>query len=141
MQCIPLPTKVIKNDEVICSLFLWSGGEKITRKSLVAWDKASIPKNQWGLNIISLLTWSKANLMKMLWNLWRKSYSLWIKWIHCYYVKNEDVMTIPIRNSCSWILKSILMMRQEVGQLQNWNNILQLQKFKTKKAYYDLKAQ
>ncbi|KAI5447068.1 hypothetical protein KIW84_014786 [Lathyrus oleraceus] len=54
MQCIPLPKKIIQNIEVVCRSFLWTRGETISRKSHVAWHNVCTPKNQRGLNIISI---------------------------------------------------------------------------------------
>lgn len=35
-------------------------------------------------------------MVKLLWNLSCKADSLWIKWIHIYYFKNEQPMTVQV---------------------------------------------
>jgi hypothetical protein len=40
------------------------------------------------------------------------------KWIHRYYVKNDQLTTMPLNQSCSWILKAILHQRESLSQLQ-----------------------
>lgn len=44
-------------------------------------------------------------------------------------------MFVPIRNSCSWILKAIVKQRYLVNQLQIYDTMLQQAKYKTKKMY------
>ncbi|CAK8573976.1 unnamed protein product [Lathyrus sativus] len=66
LQCLPLPKKVIVKIESACKFFLWSGSDKITIKSLIAWKKLCIPKKHGGLNIIDLSKWNKACLAKLL---------------------------------------------------------------------------
>jgi hypothetical protein len=119
MQCLPLPKKVIHKINAVCRSFLWSGGAVVTRKSPVAWDHVCAPKAQGGLNLISLEEWNLANLAKLLWNIHNKADSLWIKWIHCYYIKNDQLLTMPVKQSCSWILKAILSQRTTLLNIQN----------------------
>ncbi|XP_058749947.1 uncharacterized protein LOC131622956, partial [Vicia villosa] len=54
MQSVPLPKKILHDAEAVCRSFLWSGGDKITRKSPIAWDQAYSPKNKGGLNVIDI---------------------------------------------------------------------------------------
>lgn len=54
---------------------------------------------------MSLEEWNHANMIKLLQNLCGKVDILWNKWIHCYCIKQNNVMIDPIRRSCSWILK------------------------------------
>lgn len=51
--------------------------------------------------MIALKEWSKALVMKLMWNLCKKEDNLWIKWVHAYYVKNYDIMIVPLKPSCS----------------------------------------
>jgi hypothetical protein len=121
MQCLPLPKTVLHKINAICRSFLWSGGTVITRKAPVAWDHVCTPKANGGLNLLSLEEWNKANLAKLLWNIHSKADSLWIKWIHCYYVKNDQLMTMVVPQSCSWIWKAILHQRASLVQVPGWD--------------------
>lgn len=138
MQSVPFPKRIIHNAEEICRSFLWSRWDKSTRKSPVSWDQTFSPKNKGGLNVIHLKVWRNVNLLKMLWNLRGKSDSLWIKWIYCYYVKNVDIMNVPIKASCSWILRAILNQRQNVEHIPCWTRMMQQEKFKAREVYKDL---
>lgn len=82
------------------------------------------------MNLISLEEWNKTNMVKLLWNLNGKAHSLWIKWIHSYYIKNDQ-------QNCSWILKITLNQRDTVQQMQWWSNMSN--KFETKRVYRYLK--
>jgi hypothetical protein len=119
MQCLPLPKKVIHKINAICRSFLWSGGAIITKKSHVAWDHVCAPKAHGGLGLLSLVEWNQGNLAKLLY-IHIKADNLWIKWIHNYYVKQDRLMTMPVKRSSSWILKAILNQRDNLLQLQNW---------------------
>jgi hypothetical protein len=137
MQCLPLPKKVIQKINVICRSFLWSGGVTITKKSPIAWDRVCTSTAHGGLNLISLEEWNQANLAKLLWNINSKTDSLWIKWIHSYYIKTDHLMTMSVNNSCSWIWKAILKQRDSLLQIQGWEhmkgNVI------TRKVYQSLK--
>ncbi|CAJ2661953.1 unnamed protein product [Trifolium pratense] len=138
MQCLPLPKKVIHKINAICRSFLWSGGAVITRKSLVSWDHVCAPKAKGGLNLISLEEWNRANMTKLLWNINNKADSLWIRWIHSYYIKQDNLMTMPVKQNSSWILKAILQQRDSLQQVQGWNNMKG--KIITRKVYQMLRV-
>jgi hypothetical protein len=118
MQCLPLPKQVIHKINSICRSFLWSGGTTITKKAPVAWDDVCSSKAHGGLNLISLEEWNQANLAKLLWNINSKADSLWIRWIHSYYIKQDHLMTMSVNNSCSWVWKAILKQREALLQIQ-----------------------
>jgi hypothetical protein len=120
---LPLPKKVIHKINAICRSFLWSGGAVITRKSPVSWEHVCAPKAQGGLNLISLDEWNRANLTKLLWNINNKADSLWIRWIHSYYIKHDQLMNMPVKQTCSWILKAILQQRGSPQQVPGWNTM------------------
>ncbi|RZC05429.1 Transcription factor E2FC isoform B [Glycine soja] len=67
-----------------------------------------------------------------------KKDSLWIKWINCYYMKNGNVMSMGIKDSCSWILKGILKQIQKIQSLTNWSTLLQKDRFVLKIMYNEL---
>ncbi|XP_075111341.1 uncharacterized protein LOC142181744 [Nicotiana tabacum] len=66
-----LPIKVVKLIEAYCRSYLWSGGNVLTKKLLLSWEKV----------------WNNAAIAKTYWGLTHKQDKLWIKWIHPYYVK------------------------------------------------------
>ena len=128
----------IRRIEAVCRSFLWTGKSCVTKKSPVAWNKVCAPKNQGGLNVISFQSWNKACLIKLLWNLYKKEDSLWIQWVHTYYTRGEDIMTVPIKASCSWIMKGILKQRVKVQEMAQWTDLLQTNRFRVNQFYYGL---
>ncbi|CAI8607233.1 unnamed protein product [Vicia faba] len=124
LHCTPLPKQSIRRIEAICRIFLWSGYEKVSRKSPIAWNSVCAPKNKGGLNIVNLQVWSKACLSRYPWNLSGKEDNLWIRWVHSYYLKGQGIINTPIRSYASWILKSMLTLRDEVSGLHVWDNMI-----------------
>lgn len=58
----------------------------ISRKSPMAWRDVCKNRKQGGLSIVNLEVWSMVAMIILLWNLSQKSDSMWIKWIHVYYL-------------------------------------------------------
>lgn len=112
MQVLPLPKVILHHIDAIFRSFLWTGGKDISRKSPIAWKKVCRPKAYGGTNIIDLDNWNKLCMLKLLWNLKKKTDSLWIKWIHTYYLKNDDIMQVQRKGSFSWMMKHLLNNRQ-----------------------------
>lgn len=100
-QCLPVPKRVTKHIEALCRSFLWTSKGIISRKSSVAWSKFCEPKCHGGLNIVDPERWNYACILKVLWNLHNEADNLWVRWVHTYYVKGDQMMNVPINNSCS----------------------------------------
>ncbi|XP_058734050.1 uncharacterized protein LOC131605746 [Vicia villosa] len=137
MSYLPLPKMVTKKLEAMCRSFLWTGKEEITRKSPVAWDRVCGPKSNGGLDVINLEVWNKACLTKLLWKLASKEESMWVQWVHRYYIKNEDVMQVEIKENGSCILRSIFKMRPKVIQMEQWKKLIEQGGFKMKNMYLE----
>ncbi|XP_058784323.1 uncharacterized protein LOC131659102 [Vicia villosa] len=95
---LPLPKAVIHKNNAVCRRCLWTGGKEVNIKFPIAWKKV--------------------NLMKLMWNMSKKTNNLWIKCIHTYYIKGDNVMNIPAKESHSWLLKHILKQRTLYQQIQ-----------------------
>ncbi|CAK8532362.1 unnamed protein product [Lathyrus sativus] len=120
-------------------LLSYAGGSTISRKSLIAWDKVCKPAVKGGLNVLDLVVWNNMFMMKLLWNICRKTDDLWVRWIHAYYLKNEDVMYRMVKNSDSNIFKTILLQRENIGNMQMvWNEMVQAGRFIGRRVYANL---
>ncbi|XP_019238427.1 PREDICTED: uncharacterized protein LOC109218515 [Nicotiana attenuata] len=106
-QVFVLPRKVIQMIEATCRNFLWTGGNDLSKKALIAWDRLCLPKAAGGLNILDIYTWNWAAIGKLLWNICRKKDFLWVKWIHAYYIKTRDVWETKATQA-SWVVQKIL---------------------------------
>lgn len=90
------------------------------------------------MTIIDIDNQNKVNLIKLLWNVIGKADNTWIKWIHYYYVKNQNIMTMAAKNNTYWILKAILKMRSIVSNVPVWSTVFQANKYQTRKIYVGL---
>lgn len=77
-QIFILPKKILKDIEIVCSVFLWTG-QNPSRKALVFWQQFNLPKSSGGWNIILIAEWNKADVIKLLWALSFKVDNLWVK--------------------------------------------------------------
>lgn len=71
-QVFMLPQKVLKMVQSACRIFLWTGQIATSRRTLVAWDKVTLPKQAGGLNIVGLQSWNRAAICKLLWKITQK---------------------------------------------------------------------
>lgn len=120
LMCFPMPKCVIKKIEATCSSFLWTGGVGISRKSPVSWRNVCTPKSKGGLHIVDLVVWNQVAMLKLLWNLSQKTYSIWVKWIHSFYFKKEDIMEGKIKQSSSGMTRKIPQQRENVGTFRGF---------------------
>lgn len=67
------------------------------------------PKCTGGQNPIYLSLWNKAAAAaKNYWDLSYKLDKLWIKWIHTYYIKGQQLDTMQIPQQASWFVTKII---------------------------------
>lgn len=125
-QIFLIPKKVIKIILSACRTFLWTDKSGVSRKALMAWEKACLPKSTGGLNIVALDVWNAAAIMKLFWNLAHKKVVLWIRWVHNYYVKGRDINAIAVPKQASWVIKKII----SASEYANGNKSMHQQKFK-----------
>jgi len=97
-----------------------------------------------GLNILDIYSWNKVALCKLLWAISAKKDTLWIQWVHSYYVKEKDVMVIDTPKQACWIVKKIFDTRQWFLEKHSRNELEQYQingKFKIKKLCIAMRPQ
>nr|XP_009605228.1 uncharacterized protein LOC104099822 [Nicotiana tomentosiformis] len=118
-QLFIIPAKVMKAIEAYCRSYIWSGANEITRKSLVSWSRICVPKSARGVNLTNLKIWNKAAIVKTCWKLHSKKDTLWIKWIHEYYIKGKQLANMPIPQQASWMVKKIFKARKELSNVEH----------------------
>ena len=97
-QIFVMPKKVMKEIQRICRVFLWTGGDAGSRKAPISWEQLCLPKSCGGWNLKDLGIWNKAAVLKHCWALALKQDRLWVRWIHTYYVKQNNFWTMPVPN-------------------------------------------
>lgn len=90
-QIIILPKKIMKLINSHCRIFLWTGKTCPSKRALVSWEKLCMPKVAGGKNILHICNWNKVVVAKQLWALATKADSMWIRWVHAYYIKDDIV--------------------------------------------------
>ncbi|XP_019198205.1 PREDICTED: uncharacterized protein LOC109192059 [Ipomoea nil] len=65
----------------------------VGKRALVAWDVICKPKDEGGLGLRSLKHWNEAFMTKIIWNIHARKETLWIRWVHDFYLSNKDFWT------------------------------------------------
>lgn len=138
-QIFIMPKKIIKEIESICRVFLWTGKTGCSRRALVAWDQVCRPKAEGGWNLINMAVWNQAASLKLLWNLASKADKMWVRWVHTYYIKNQNIWDFQVPSKCTWNLKRILKGRQLVNGDNGWQPFLKNGEFSIQKAYMNIR--
>lgn len=138
VQCFPMPKKIMHKIDSICRIFLWTYKDSPSKKSPVRSNIVCTPRNQGDLNLINILDWNRATMIKNVWDLSGKLDSLWIRWIHVYYLKGQNIMEITVQNNISWMMKYILKQRMLIVEKDMWNNVLRKNHVKTRDIYHEL---
>lgn len=122
-QIFLIPAKILKMLDATCRSYIWTGNASITKKAYVAWDKMCIPKSAGGLGLMNLQLWNRAAILKLGWDLANKKDTLWIKWIHSMYIKQQQIHNIKIPNQASWMVRKILEATVTLSQQQQLSHI------------------
>lgn len=114
---------------------MWTGKIEISRRALVAWDRVMLSYQARGLNIINLKLWNRAAICKLLWRLNRTKNSIWIKWVHGFYIKHNDIYEMKIPMQSSWVIRKIIGAREHLKEIQDGQKWLQQADFSIQKLY------
>lgn len=102
------PITVIITDKIsrLCRNFLWGG-----TKPKVAWMDICSPKSEGGLGLRDCKIWNKAMLLRILWDIHSHKNSLWIKWVHAFYLRGKDIWLWQNGKADHPLFKNILQLR------------------------------
>jgi len=110
-----LPQSILKKVDQICRDFLWGSSAEKKKVALVAWDKVCLPKRQGGLNIKGCSNWNKASVGQLLWQIIVNKESLWVKWVHDIYMKNDtSIWTHKTPIDCNWYWRKINALKEHM---------------------------
>ncbi|KAJ8419242.1 hypothetical protein Cgig2_001643 [Carnegiea gigantea] len=84
-----LPAEVVEKITMISRNFLWSGAAKFKRVPHLSWQQACFYRSQGGPGIKDYAIWNKALIAKLVWALAHKKDTLWVRWVHGRYLKNQ----------------------------------------------------
>nr|XP_016511047.1 PREDICTED: uncharacterized protein LOC107828276 [Nicotiana tabacum] len=125
----------------VCRTFLWTGQCATSRKALVAWERLCMPKSAGGLNIIEFQTWNKAAMSKLFWVITAKKDTLWVQWIHNFYIKRRDISEMETPKQACWLVRKIFDARKWYRNNDLYTELQQFthaDKFIIKKAFMHL---
>ena len=108
LAIFPIPSTVIAQITSICRNFLWTGDIKKCHSALVAWKKVCLPKEEGGLAILDLKTLNQCFLAKQLWDIHLMADTIWIQWIHHYYLWQQSIWEGFASKTASPLWKAII---------------------------------
>jgi len=115
---------VIKKITCICRNFLWTGDFCRSKSALVVWKIVYLPKHEGGLGLLDIQANNNSFLAKQLWNIHLKQDSIWIQWIHHYYLNTFSIWNVQIQKTSSLLWKSIILLKNQL--VENYGGHLQV---------------
>jgi len=109
-----MPESVIKQITCICRNFLWTGSIIRNKSALVAWKNVCLPKAEGGLGLYNITARNNCFLVKQLWNIHLKADSIWICWVHHFYLQDTNIWTVPLQQTSSPLWKSFIKLRDRL---------------------------
>jgi hypothetical protein len=103
--------------------------------ALVAWKNICLPKDEGGLGLYDIKARNNCFLVKQLWNIHLKADSIWIRWVHHFYLQDTNIWTTPLQQTSSPLWKSFIKFRDRllddcggqpavISMLQSWDNTI-----------------
>uniref|UniRef100_A0A803PII6 Reverse transcriptase domain-containing protein n=1 Tax=Cannabis sativa TaxID=3483 RepID=A0A803PII6_CANSA len=120
-QIMVLPKTIIKEIESICRGFLLNGKHQLTGVAAVAWSKVCNTKSTGGLGLKSVGDWNNATMFKYIWAVAKKEDNLWVKWVHCVYIKGADWWQYSANTNDSWYWRKLVALKGKVLELFDEN--------------------
>ncbi|XP_060200822.1 uncharacterized protein LOC132629103 [Lycium barbarum] len=110
-----LPQIVVKAVDKKCREYLWGATEGQKKISLVSWEQVCWPKKSGGLNVKGCKIWNISSVGKLLWQLVEHKASLWVKWVHGIYIKEDaDIWVHKAPQDCSWYWKKLNGLKEDM---------------------------
>nr|TKR85207.1 hypothetical protein D5086_0000250130 [Populus alba] len=117
LNIFPFPEVVIKHVTSICRNFLWTGNTLQSKSALVKWHTVCLPKSEGGLGFFDFKARNNSFLAKLIWNIHLKSDSIWINWVHQYYLQSSSIWDITAHSTSSPLWKSTILFRNSLFDL------------------------
>jgi hypothetical protein len=86
---------VINQIICICRNFLWTGNIAKSKSALLAWKHICLPKNEGDLGLYDIKARNNCFIAKQLWNIHLKTDSIWIRWVHHFYLQDSTIWLVP----------------------------------------------
>uniref|UniRef100_A0A803PNA5 Reverse transcriptase domain-containing protein n=1 Tax=Cannabis sativa TaxID=3483 RepID=A0A803PNA5_CANSA len=89
----------------------------------ISWEKICTPKKEGGLSIMNIASWNIAGMAKHVWAVANKKDNLWVKLVHCVYIKQQDWWEYNAPTTSIWYWRKMVEIKNKIKQVQ------QLQQF------------
>ena len=113
INVFPLPATVINQIISTCRNFLWTSNTTKSTFALVAWNRVCLPKKEGGLSLFDVKARNKSFLTRHLWNIHLKKDSIWIQWVHHYYLLTYSIWTVCAHMSFYLLWKFIIYLKDQ----------------------------
>ncbi|GAB2303773.1 hypothetical protein Dimus_038959 [Dionaea muscipula] len=111
LSIFPLPACVTDAIIRMCRFFLFGANVK---NPPVSWESLSTPKREGGLGLFHMPTWNQALLFSNIWNIHTDKQSLWIKWVHHFYLRGTSIWTWQPGKDASTFMKHMIRTRDQL---------------------------
>ena len=105
-RAFPLHSAVLDAFRSACIKFFWGG-----RLARVSWERICMPKSEGGLGLMDIGVWNHALLARSIWLFHSSAESLWVKWVHAYYLRGDSIWEYQERDRDSFLMKNLLSIR------------------------------
>uniref|UniRef100_A0A803PC61 Reverse transcriptase domain-containing protein n=1 Tax=Cannabis sativa TaxID=3483 RepID=A0A803PC61_CANSA len=113
-QIMVLPKRTIRDIEAICRAYLWEGQHLSQGPGPIARDSVCQPKAAGGIGLRKIAEWNIAAMTKYVWAIANKQDNLWIRWVHCVYVKEEAWWDYQAPMQASWYWRKLIQVKNQV---------------------------
>ncbi|XP_021724320.1 uncharacterized protein LOC110691690 [Chenopodium quinoa] len=86
----------------------------LSRSPSISWDWVCKSKEVGGLSIRNCSLWNKAALGKYVWKIAKKEDSLWVRWVHSVYLKDQNWWTYKPKATAGWAWKKLCKIKDEM---------------------------
>jgi hypothetical protein len=117
LNIFSVPDTVIKQIIYLCRNFLWTGTVSRNKSVMVAWRMVCLYKDEGGLGIFDLRARNNSFLAKHIWNIHLKADTIWIQWVHHYYIYSLSFWDTDAHPSSSPLWKSIINFRDKLVEM------------------------
>ena len=121
-----LPSEVLDSITKICRSYLWGGGSADSSKiPSISWQNSYRPKAYGGLGLKDFKLWNKITIAKLVWAISMKKDTLWMRWIHGRYIKEQIWWDYNPKPDCSWYWKKICQIKEDMKQASSNQKLLE----------------
>ena len=114
LSIFPMSRAVLQQITSLCRNFLWTSDILRSKSALMAWKFVCLPKKKGGLGLPDLKARNSSFIAKQLWSIHLQTDSIWIWWIHHFYLQTHTIWDTPTKKTSSPLWKSIINLKNQL---------------------------